>query len=195
MKPMETYDVLHEAFQFFNKELFGGKLSDCLIVLHRKRSAYGYFWAEQFTGKVHEIALNPEHIRTRKPRDTFSTLVHEMVHQLQQEHGKPPKGAYHNKQWASMMRDVGLQPDDGQGNETGRCVSHRIINGGRFDTAFKNFAERYDVNLLGTMPATKKEKGKTSKFKFACPECEQNAWAKQTAKLICGECNEEMEEA
>ncbi len=33
MKPMETYDVLREAFQFFNKELFSDKLSDCLILL------------------------------------------------------------------------------------------------------------------------------------------------------------------
>jgi predicted SprT family Zn-dependent metalloprotease len=193
MKPMETYDVLHEAFQFFNRELFADKLSDCLILLHRHRSAYGYFWAEQFTGKIHEIALNPTHIRTRKPRDTFSTLAHEMVHQLQQEHGKPPKNAYHNKQWAGMMKTIGLQPDDGEGKETGRYVSHKIIADGPFDTAFAKFAKKYDCNLLGTMPNIKKQKGKTSKFKFVCPDCDQNAWAKETAKLVCGECSTEME--
>jgi len=192
MKPMENYDVLNAAFNFFNRELFNNKLSDCLIVIHRKRSAYGYFWAEQFTGKVHEIALNPDHIRTRKPRDTFSTLVHEMVHQLQQEHGKPPKGAYHNKQWASMMKDIGLQPDDGEGNETGRSVSHRIVKDGRFDIAFAAFSKKYETDLLGSMPNVKKEKSKTSKFKFVCPVCEQNAWAKETAALVCGDCEQNM---
>jgi predicted SprT family Zn-dependent metalloprotease len=201
MKPMETYDILRDAFSFFNKELFEGKLSDSLILLHRHRSAYGYFCADRFATngsktKVHEIALNPSHIRERKPKDTFGTLVHEMVHQLQQEHGKPPKNAYHNKQWAAMMKQIGLQPDDGNGNETGRYVSHKIVKGGRFDVAYEKFQENYDMKLFGDIiTASKKEKGKTSKFKFVCPECGQNAWAKVTAKLICGDCEEVMEEA
>ena len=48
MKPMDTYDVLRDAFKRFNKELFEDKLSDCMILLHRHRSAYGYFWADRF---------------------------------------------------------------------------------------------------------------------------------------------------
>jgi predicted SprT family Zn-dependent metalloprotease len=200
MKPMETYDVLRDAFNFFNKELFEGKLSECIILLHRHRSAYGYFWADQFGQNgskvtVHEIALNPNHIRVRKPKDTFGTLAHEMVHQLQQEHGTPPKGAYHNKQWAAMMKKIGLQPDDGDGNETGRYVSHKIVKGGEFDLVYEAFASKRDLSLFGGMPNVKKAKGKTSKFKFACPECGQNAWAKVTAKLVCGDCDAEMEEA
>jgi predicted SprT family Zn-dependent metalloprotease len=201
MTPMDTYDVLRAAFNYFNKELFHMKLSESLILLHRHRSAYGYFCADRFAAngsktKVHEIALNPSHIRERKPRDTFATLAHEMVHQLQQEHGTPPKNAYHNKQWAQMMKQIGLQPDDGEGNETGRYVSHKIVSGGPFDMAFSNFQRKYDLALLGDIvTASKKEKGKTSKFKFVCPECGQNAWAKVTAKLVCGDCNEEMMEA
>lgn len=201
MKPMDTYDVLRDAFKFFNEELFEGKLSDCMILLHRHRSAYGYFWADRFGQNgskttVHEIALNPSHIRVRKPIDTFGTLAHEMVHQLQQEHGTPPKGAYHNKQWAAMMKQIGLQPDDGEGNETGRYVSHKIVKDGRFDSAYKAFSSKRDMTLFGDLPdPKKKKKGKTSKFKFTCPECNQNAWAKVTAKLVCGDCDTEMEEA
>jgi predicted SprT family Zn-dependent metalloprotease len=201
MKPMETYDVLHEAFMFFNKKLFGGKLSDSLILLHRHRSAYGYFCADRFAQNgsktsIHEIALNPSHIRERKPKDTFGTLVHEMVHQLQQEHGTPPKNIYHNKQWAAMMKQVGLQPDDGEGNEIGRYVSHKIVKGGPFDIAFDIFQKTHNMSLFGDIvTAKKKGKGKTSKFKFVCPECGQNAWAKVTAKLVCGDCEEPMEEA
>jgi SprT-like family len=201
MKPMETYDVLREAFNFFNMELFGGKLSDCMILLHRHRTAYGYFWADRFGQNgskttVHEIALNPSHIRVRKPKDTFGTLAHEMVHQCQQEWGTPPKNAYHNKQWAAMMKNIGLQPDDGEGNETGRYVSHKIVKGGRFDVAYENFAKNNDMSLFGDLPnAPKKGKGKTSKFKFVCPTCGQNAWAKITANLTCGDCDLPMEEA
>lgn len=204
MKPMETYDVLREAFNFFNKHLFDNKLSDSLILLHRHRHAFGYFCADRFAlngskTTVHEIALNPSHIRERKPRDTFGTLAHEMVHQLQQEHGKPPKNVYHNKQWAAMMKEIGLHPSEtGKpgGAETGRYVSHYIVKDGPFDVAFEKFQKKYDMTLFGDIvTASKKQKGKTSKFKFVCPECGQNAWAKVTAKLICGDCEEAMEEA
>ena len=34
---------------------------------------------------------------------------------------------------------------------------------------------------------------KSSKMKFTCPECGQNAWAKPDALLICGECFDEGE--
>jgi len=204
MKPMETYDVLRAAFNFFNNELFEGKLSESLILLHRHRSAYGYFCADRFgmngsKTTVHEIALNPSHIRERKPKDTFGTLAHEMVHQLQQEHGKPPKNAYHNKQWAAMMKQIGLHPSDTAkpgGAETGRYVSHYIVKDGPFDVTFEKFQKKYDMTLFGDIiTASKKEKGKTSKFKFVCPECGQNAWAKITANLVCGDCEEPMAEA
>jgi hypothetical protein len=203
MKPMETYDVLREAFKHFNFYLFDGELSECLILLHRHRNAYGYFWADRFAQNgnkttVHEIALNPQHIRERTPRETFSTLVHEMVHQLQQEHGTPPKNAYHNRQWAAMMKQIGLHPSDtGKpgGAETGRYVSHYIVKGGAFEQAFEIFEKTYNMKLFGDLPAAKREKGKTSKFKFACPECGQNAWAKITATLVCGDCDREMDRA
>jgi ribosomal protein S27AE len=32
---------------------------------------------------------------------------------------------------------------------------------------------------------------KSSKNKFTCPDCGQNAWAKPEAHLICGECYDE----
>lgn|SRR5215471_139803 len=207
MVPMDTYDVLRDAFDFFNKELFDGKLSDCLIILHRHRTAYGYFHASHMAAvensmpwekqkAVHEIALNPMHIRVRKPKETLATLVHEMVHQQQQEHGKPPKNVYHNKQWAQMMKDVGLQPSDtGKigGAETGRYVSHYVIAGGRFDLAFDVFEKQQSLALFGDLPNPAKKKQRTSKFKFECPECEQCAWAKEGAALICGDCEIEME--
>ena len=34
---------------------------------------------------------------------------------------------------------------------------------------------------------------KSSKTKFTCPDCGQNAWAKPGALLICGECFDEGE--
>lgn len=40
---MRTYNLLDEAFRFFNIELFGGILPTCLIIFQRTRKNYGYF--------------------------------------------------------------------------------------------------------------------------------------------------------
>lgn len=198
--PMGTYDLLNDAFVFFNKELFAGKLSPCLIILHRHRSAYGYFHASHMAGTdaktpTHEIALNPRHLRERKPRDTMGTLVHEMVHQLQQEHGKPPKSAYHNKEWAKMMHDVGLHPSTtGKpgGAETGRNCSHFIVTNGPFAVAYAKFEKKTKLELFGDLPEPEKKKNKQSKFKFEC-NCGQTCWGKEGLSVICAECDEAME--
>lgn len=199
--PMATYELLNNAFEFFNKELFAGKLSPCLIVLQRHRSYYGYFCASRMAGadakkSVHEIALNPKHIRDRKPRETLSTFVHEMVHQNQQEHGKPPKGVYHNREWAKMMHVVGLHPSTTgkpDGAETGRKCSHYIVAKGPFAVAYEKFEKKNKLELFGDLPEPLKKKNAPSKFKFACAECEQVCWAKEGANLHCGDCETEME--
>jgi len=45
-----------------------------------------------------------------------------------------------------------------------------------------------------SVPAIEQARGKkSSKMKFTCPECGQNAWVKPDALLICGECFDEGE--
>jgi predicted RNA-binding Zn-ribbon protein involved in translation (DUF1610 family) len=45
-----------------------------------------------------------------------------------------------------------------------------------------------------SIPASEQAKAKkSSKVKFTCPDCGQNAWAKPGALLICGECFDEGE--
>ena len=38
-----TYTELKHAYDFFNRELFKGKLPPCMITLNRKANTYGYF--------------------------------------------------------------------------------------------------------------------------------------------------------
>jgi hypothetical protein len=43
-----------------------------------------------------------------------------------------------------------------------------------------------------SIPASEQGRAKkSSKTKFTCPDCGQNAWAKPDALLICGECFDE----
>jgi len=135
-----TYVGLTEAYDWFNRQLFDKILPAALITMQRRRGSYGYFASERFGTRDHvdivdEIALNPVHFETRSEGEILSTLVHEMVHLWQFRFGRPSRGGYHNRQWASKMKNIGLQPDNGNGRETGQSVSHHIIPGGPFAQA------------------------------------------------------------
>jgi hypothetical protein len=122
----------------------------------------------------------------------LSTLAHEMAHVWQQTHGKPPRRSYHDRQWAGKMREIGLQPSDtGEpgGKETGQRVSHYVIPGGRYASAYAKLAATGFQLHWQSVPPTERARGKkSSKTKFTCPECGLNAWAKPDVHLICGEC-------
>lgn len=138
----EFYSALQHAYAFFNTELFGGKLSDCLITVQREKNIMGYFshkrWGSMKNGTVHEIALNPAYFAKHPLREVFQTIVHEQCHLWQYEHGKPGRRGYHNKEWADKMESIGLMPSStGQpgGKRTGEKMSDYCISGGRFEKA------------------------------------------------------------
>jgi predicted SprT family Zn-dependent metalloprotease len=58
----------------------------------------------------HELALNPDHFIGRSDEEICPTLVHEMVHVWQHQHGQPSARGYHNQEWAVKMKALGLQP-------------------------------------------------------------------------------------
>jgi len=205
MKPThETYSELDKAYDFFNKELFGGQLPPCVLTMQRKKQTYGYFWGDTWsdsTGKTitDEIALNPDQFRRRSTSDVLSTLVHEMCHLQQFHDGSPSRNGYHNKEWAMMMSVVGLIPSDtGQigGKETGQRMSHYVDPGGRFDRACtklvnKGFTIPWHALTAGDEETRKKKAA--SKTKYTCPSCDLNAWAKPDSELVCGECELTLE--
>jgi predicted SprT family Zn-dependent metalloprotease len=200
-----TYTSLADAFVFFNKRLFGGRLPACLITMQRSRSAYGYFAGGRFgsqDGKeiTDEIALNPSHFHERSTEESLSTLVHEMAHLEQHHFGKPSRTGYHNKEWTGMMKAVGLIPSDTAapgGREVGQKVSHYIEAGGRFQRACAELVKQgFDPFYVERWSAAGEKARKTkaaSKTRYTCPECGTNAWAKPDVHLVCGDCDEAME--
>lgn len=202
------YHLLQSAFDFFNVRLFAGELPQVLLTLHRHKKAAGYFWAGRFTLRdtkedriVHEIALNPECFLEAIPTErTLSTLGHEMAHLWQEEFGKKvPRKCYHNKEWADKMEEIGLMPSttgEKGGKRTGQRCSHYIIERGPFAVACTRFLEQAgNAILVNAVPkitvATTNDKKKL-KACFECLICKQKAWAKPTAKIVCGVCNRPM---
>jgi predicted SprT family Zn-dependent metalloprotease len=205
-KPTRTYTSLDAAYDHFNRELFSGQLPPCLITMQRHKGAYGYFSGSRFAATSNpeevtdEIALNPAHFASRPTAETLSTLAHEMAHLWQHHFGTPSRTGYHNKEWAAKMREIGLIPTDtGQpgGKDTGQKVTHFIEPGGRFEQACTAYLATGTAFLYhdraGEGDAATRKKKAASKTKYTCPACGLNAWAKPDARLICGDCSEELE--
>jgi SprT-like family protein len=197
--PVE-YSGLQEAYDEFNKRLFGGKLVDVFITYQRHAHSRGHFSADRFAGRTamgrkHELALNPDHFIGRSDADIAATLVHEMVHCWQQQYGKPGSRGYHNKEWAAKMKEVGLWPSNTGGiggKETGQQMSHWIMPDGQFSLTFAVLAATgWKLNLESAQRGAP-DGGRKSKTKFTCTGCGQNAWGKPDLAVTCTPCRIEM---
>lgn len=196
---------LYDAFIYFNECLFDGELSTPVITWVRKRNARGYFFADRYEYRLealadekplHEIAFNPDVMKGHDDRAILSTLVHEMCHQWQQEHGKKnPRKCYHNKEWARKMEDCGLIPSStGQpgGKRTGASMTHYIPEGGLFDHKCDLlFQDGWRLTYQG-IPVPKEVSKAKDKIKYTCPKCLTKAWGKPGIELACVRCNCEL---
>lgn len=202
----ELWTAYQAAFDHFNAELWAGKLPRCILNFSRKRGAYGFFWAERWAPageekkeRAHEISLNPDH-SNRSERDVASTLVHEMAHHWQQCFGKPSKGAYHNKQWGTEMKRIGLQPVAHGGGETGTRVSHTVVDGGAFLAALEKLPTaampwRVGPALADAAPLPPSARqGNRNKTAYVCG-CGSKVWGKPGMSVHCNECDEDFAEA
>lgn len=198
------YSALQKAYTFFNKRLFDGKLVDVLIIFNRKRHVAGYFCRNSFMLRkneqaLHEISLNPDtFIKERTVERILSTLVHEQAHLWQYQYGKrKSRNGYHNREWADKMEEIGLMPSttgaEG-GSRTGQSCSHYIIEEGPFYWDCADFLMCTDALLFLSLPVftVRTDSKKKNKIAYRCPSCGQKAWAKPHARLMCGNCEEVM---
>ena len=158
----DMYLFIQYAYKYFNQKLFNDQLPPCLLTLQRKNNVLGYFHSKRFINSENknitdEIALNPCFFATRSMEATLSTLVHEQVHLSQNHYGNPGRRGYHNREWGTKMKEIGLFPSNtGQagGKETGEKMSHYIIYGGAFDIAYRAlFKEEAQIPWIDRYPA------------------------------------------
>jgi predicted SprT family Zn-dependent metalloprotease len=175
-------------FDHFNVRLFGGQLSHVVLNFSRHARAYGFFAPDRWHApgekvRTHEISLNPSHLSVRTLRETAGTLVHEMVHAWDQDHGKPGRGGYHGKSWARKMRAA---PG---GKETGQRVSHYIVEGGPFAEAFSEIEGQISLPFVCSEPGKEERAKAKRKIKYTCGECGVNAWGKPGLRISCEDCD------
>lgn len=199
---VHQYATYQKAYDYFNVMLFGYSLKPCLLNFRSVgKKEYGFFWPKKWAKgdeRIHEIALNPDTLH-RPLIETFATLVHEMVHQWQEDHGKPPKNAYHNQEWASLMEAIGLMPSvtgEPGGKTTGAKCSHYVIPEGRYADAFARMPVALQLPWLTAMTEVKEKKPKkvSPRYKYACETCEyQVTSSKPDLHLDCQDCGQTLE--
>ena len=118
-----------------------------------------------------------------------------MTHAWQYRFGKPGSRGYHNKEWAAKMKAIGLMPSNTGavgGKETGQQMTHYILPDKAFAQAFAELAATgWKLNLQSTIFAGG-SKAPSSKVKFSCGLCDQNAWGKPDLAIRCDLCNARM---
>ena len=92
----------------YNHQHFGGALSSLPIrISGRMRSRLGQYTAASRHGDSAEITISRAHIRRHGWAEALHTLLHEMVHQWQAEHGHPID---HGAGFRRKAREVGIAP-------------------------------------------------------------------------------------
>jgi hypothetical protein len=207
--PLE-YTGLQEAYDHFNRVLFNGMLPNVFITYQRKANSLGYFGADRFAGRPssyhtkmirmgrHELALNPDGFVGKSDKEICSTLVHEQAHVWQHAKGTAPKRGYHDKEWAAKMKAIGLQPSSNGmvgGKETGQRMSHYVIADGIFEQSYDRLAATNWTLNLESAHRPGGQRGPSSKTKFTCDRCSQNAWGKPDLAIVCEPCGIKMRAA
>jgi hypothetical protein len=119
---------LEEWHARLNAEYFGGALRAVPIrVSRRMKSRLGHYTAGRLDGRtagpqrhtvkeLGEIAISWRHVRRHRWEEVVHTLIHEMVHQWQDETGLPID---HGPRFRAKARDVGIDA------AAKRAVAHR----------------------------------------------------------------------
>lgn len=97
---------LNEAYHQYNARLFHGELTPVMIrVSRRMKNRLGHYMVATRSGLPAEIAISLRHIRRDPWDEVLHTLVHEMVHQWQDQHGFPID---HGARFRAKAREVGI---------------------------------------------------------------------------------------
>ena len=104
----ELLRALVEWHGRYNAEHFGGRLRPVAVRISRRmRSRLGHYTAATPAGDPAEIAIGLAHLRRHGWEEVLHTLLHEMVHQWQDETGR---AIDHGAGFRAKAREVGITP-------------------------------------------------------------------------------------
>ena len=211
---IEEADALTSAFEYLNEELFDNMLPMVKLSLTRNpRVKKGHFaenaWVDEDGTEWHEIAINAQwYAEVQDWRLAMTTMVHEMGHLEQADKGTAGRESYHNVEYVTRMREMGvdsIDPESGDPVSSGDRVSSALIPGSKLEQSLLDMPEEYIFPYLPKLfpddpPIPPKQQGVPTpepkkrgvKTKYSCAKCGLNMWGKPDSRIACLDCNREM---
>jgi len=135
--PAAIVAFLYDHVDLMRAELFGGQVPPVVLSFevtdrrtlghyHLMRTGLGVRWA---------LNLNPVHL-ARPVFEVLSTLLHELAHAWQHEHGTPSKPPHHNREFRDRCEAFGIPTDEG---------GHDL--GVRHGTPFEGYCRRHGITF------------------------------------------------
>lgn len=139
--PAEVVAKVYEHADAMRSEFFDGQVPEIVLSFDttNKKTLGHYCLKRNGLGVRWNINLNPIHL-ARPMCHVLSTLLHEMAHAWQHEHGTPSKPPHHNAEFRAKCEAFGI-PTDERGHDGGivkdspfaaYCVRHGVevvVNG------------------------------------------------------------------
>ena len=211
MKQMTSYNrvagYLNKIFDLLNEEFFESALSRPTITIQSTPKAYGHFSLREDTwvsklGGTHEINIGAGTL-ARPIEEVVSTLLHEMVHYWNYEHGVQDcsrGNTYHNRRFkeAAESRSLTVEHSDKYGwSHTSPAdeLLEFVINNDLTDILInRNEFSGFQMTGTGThsgtsIPTTPK---KSSSRKYVCPCCGMSVRATKIVNIGCLDCGAKM---
>ena len=212
MKKLTKYNrvagYLNTIYDKLNADFFNGEMERPVITIQSTPRAFGHFtvydaWTIDTQG-IKEINIGAGTL-ARPIENVIATLLHEMCHQYNALHGikDVSRGnTYHNKNFKQTAETRGLQvsQDETYGwmitnpNET--LIDWILLNE---LTDIPMNRNEFSAVWVGGNNGGRADGGeaepprKSSYRKYICPVCRLIARTTKDARLICGECETQME--
>ena len=191
------------AFDVLNAEFFEGALSRPVITVAPTPGSYGHFtpwksWEGAGGERFCEINFGAEDVARPLP-EVMATLLHEMVHQWCWQEGirdTSRGGTYHTKNFKREAERRGLQirHDKRIGwsvTEPGRPLL-QLVATGALDAAA---GELHRLGGGRADPGDGSDRKASSTRKYQCPSCRMSVRATREVRIMCMDCEEQMEVA
>ena len=227
----ELYTKIQTVIDLVDKSFFSGKKKEkipqivfainnkcksCVVAYVQADALYD----KKTDTKLQYMGINPDYL-DRNIGEILSTICHELCHVYEHAYIHIPRGGYHDKQWANLMEECGLEPIYNNSSKT--SVTHKIVPGGVFEKFVTDFTEKYGADYFNIVSysievakRTRKELGieepedddspkpdnadkpikkyNRNKIKYVCHGCGLKVWGKSGLDISCNECMETLEE-
>lgn len=213
MKQMTSYNrvagYLNKIFDLLNEEFFESALSRPTITIQSTPKVYGHFSLREDTwvsklGGTHEINIGAGTL-ARPIEEVAATLLHEMVHYWNYEHGVQDcsrGNTYHNRKFrdAAEARGLHVEHSDKYGwshTSPADALLEFVIANDLTDILInRNEYSGFQMGGTGThngtpIPTTPK---KSSSRKYICPYCGMSVRATKIVNIGCLDCGVRMVE-